>query len=155
MSTERSLSPAELQLAKNFINQIPFNQYVGLEIVDISKDEARFQLRMRDDLVGNWLQGILHGGVIATALDVAGGAIALVGAYNRLLDIPEVERPKKLAKLGTIDIRVDYLRPGKGEAFFASATILRIGNKVAVTRMEFKNENDDLLAVGTGTYLCG
>jgi uncharacterized protein (TIGR00369 family) len=155
MSAERSLSPVELELATNFINQIPFNQYVGLEIVDITKEEACFELKMREDLVGNWLQGILHGGVIATALDVAGGAVALIGAYNRLLDIPEAERPDRLAKLGTIDIRVDYLRPGKGEQFFASATILRIGNKVAVTRMSFRNEQDELLAVGTGTYLCG
>jgi acyl-coenzyme A thioesterase PaaI-like protein len=47
------------------------------------------------------------------------------------------------------------LQPGKGKEFTISATLLRIGNKVAVTRMEFKNEKDDLIAVGTGTYLCG
>lgn len=155
VSQECLLSPVEYKLANNFLNQIPFNQYVGLDIVRMSREEACFKLRMREDLVGNWLQGILHGGVIATALDVAGGAVALIGAYQRLSDIPEDERPEKLAKLGTIDIRVDYLRPGKGEQFFASAGILRIGSKVAVTRMSFRNEEDLLLAVGTGTYLCG
>jgi uncharacterized protein (TIGR00369 family) len=78
-----------------------------------------------------------------------------VGAYSRKSDVPKEERMKSLAKLGTIDMRVDYLRPGKGKEFFATASILRIGSKVAVTRMEFTNEAGDLLAVGTGTYMCG
>lgn len=142
-------------MALNFMEQIPFNRHVGLKVHSITPDEVVFKVNMRDELVGNWLQGILHGGVIATALDVAGGSIALVGAYARLADLPQEEKVKSLSKLGTIDIRVDYLRPGKGKEFFASASILRIGSKVAVCRMEFKNEEDELLAVGTGTYMCG
>ncbi len=148
-------SETEINLALNFMEQIPFNRHVGLQIHKLEHDEVIFKLNMRPELVGNWLQGILHGGVISTALDVAGGAVALVGAYARLGDIPKEEKPKRLAKLGTIDLRVDYLRPGKGKEFFASASILRIGSKVAVCRMEFKNEDDELLAVGTGTYMCG
>lgn len=145
----------ELNLALNFMDQIPFNQHIGLKVHSFDADEAIFKLNMRPELVGNWLQGILHGGVIASALDVAGGTAALAAAYKQRLDLPVAERNKSLSKLGTIDMRVDYLRPGRGEEFFASATILRIGSKVAVTRMEFKNEKDELLAVGTGTYMCG
>ncbi|GAA6134615.1 thioesterase family protein [Oceaniserpentilla sp. 4NH20-0058] len=145
----------ELNLALNFMDQIPFNQYLGLKVHSFDADVAIFKLAMRPELVGNWLQGILHGGVISSALDVAGGTAALAAAYQQRLDLPVEERNKSLAKLGTIDLRVDYLRPGRGEEFYASATILRIGSKVAVTRMEFKNEKDELLAVGTGTYMCG
>ncbi len=148
-------SKTELNLALNFMQQIPFNKHVGLEVESFDSQGAVFKLKMSDELVGNWLQGILHGGVIATALDVAGGTAALVGAYARQGDLPKAERQKNLSKLGTIDMRVDYLRPGKGKEFFASASILRIGSKVAVTRMEFKNEKGDLIAVGTGTYMCG
>ncbi len=153
MKTE--FTETELNLALNFMNQIPFNQHIGLQVHKFDADEAVFKINMRKELVGNWLQGILHGGVIAAALDVAGGTAALVGAYKQRLDLPQEERAKSLAKLGTIDMRVDYLRPGKGKEFFASASILRIGSKVAVTRMEFRNEEDELLAVGTGTYMCG
>lgn len=152
---KEELSKTELQLALNFMQQIPFNNHIGLEVHSFENDEAVFKLKMRDELVGNWLHGILHGGVIASALDVAGGTAALVGAYRRQEDLPKDERVKNLSKLGTIDMRVDYLRPGKGKAFYASASILRIGSKVAVTRMEFKNEQDELIAVGTGTYMCG
>ena len=154
-NVKTEFSETEVNMALNFMEQIPFNRHVGLKIHRFGHSEVIFKVAMREELVGNFLQGILHGGVIATALDVAGGAVALVGAYARLSDLPKDERISSLSKLGTIDLRVDYLRPGKGEEFFASASILRIGSKVAVCRMEFKNEQDDLLAVGTGTYMCG
>ena len=56
-------------------------------------------------------------------------------------------------KMSTIDLRIDYLRPGRGKAFIADGKILRIGNKVAVTRMELHNDEGKLIAVGTGTYI--
>ena len=49
-------------------------------------------------------------------------------------------------------MRVDYLRPGHGEWFEAKGTILRTGNKVAVTRMELHNDSGELIAIGTGAY---
>ena len=76
-------------------------------------------------------------------------------AYERMKDADESERRKVLSKIGTIDMRVDYVRPGKGEWFEATGRVLRTGNKVAVTRMEVHNDKDELIALGTGTYLCG
>ena len=150
-------NPSEFKLAINFLEQIPFNKALGLRPTKLSQDYCEFKMNMKDDLIGNFLQGILHGGAISTALDVTGGAMALVAAWQSLKDrdVPSSERPKTLSKLGTIDMRVDFLQPGKGKEFTIGATLLRIGNKVAVTRMEFKNEKNDLIAVGTGTYLCG
>lgn len=152
-----SMKPSELELALNFLERIPFNQMVGLEPVQLTAECCELAFDMKPELVGNWLQGILHGGAIATALDVTGGAMALISTWQRLErdGVAAQERPNRLAKLGTIDMRVDYLQPGKGERFISSATLLRAGNKVAVTRMELHNEEGTLIAVGTGTYLCG
>ena len=58
----------ELNLALNFMKQIPFNNHIGLEVHEFTADKAVFKVSMRDELVGNWLQGILHGGVIALSL---------------------------------------------------------------------------------------
>lgn len=153
----QGFNPSEYNIAINFLEQIPFNKVLGLKPTKLSQDYCEFTMKMKDDLIGNFLQGILHGGAISTALDVTGGAMAMVAAWQRLKDqkVPSSERPKTLSKLGTIDMRVDFLQPGKGKEFTIGATLLRIGNKVAVTRMEFKNEKGDLIAVGTGTYLCG
>ncbi len=60
---------------------------------------------------------------------------------------------ERFAKIGTIDMRIDYLRPGIGDHFIATGYVLRTGNKVAVTRMELHNDAGQLIAVGTGAYV--
>jgi acyl-coenzyme A thioesterase PaaI-like protein len=59
----------------------------------------------------------------------------------------------KIRKAGTIDLRVDYLRPGRGAYFRATSSLMRAGTRVAVTRMELRNDKDLLITVGTGTYI--
>lgn len=147
----------QLALALSFFDQIPFNKQLGLKPKLLSADRCEFSMAMNDNLIGNWVTGILHGGAISTALDVTGGAVAFINTWLRMNkhDIPVAERAKKMAKMGTIDMRIDFLHPGKGKEFTASATLLRVGNKVAVTRMEFHNDEGLLIATGTGTYLCG
>jgi uncharacterized protein (TIGR00369 family) len=100
-------------------------------------------------------QGILHGGVTSAVLDVTGGVVAFTGLVRKLADLPIEERIQRFAKIGTIDLRIDYLRPGKGKWFEATGYPLRTGNKVAVARMELHNDTGELIAVGTGAYLVG
>jgi uncharacterized protein (TIGR00369 family) len=69
--------------------------------------------------------------------------------------MPEKEVLAMFARVGTIDLRVDYLRPGRGRGFAASGRIMRAGRKVAVVRMEMHNDAQVLVAVGTGTYMIG
>ncbi|WJN59858.1 thioesterase family protein [Pseudomonas sp. SO81] len=147
---------AELRDAvTSFFQRIPFNQVLGIRLEELSVDKVVMSLPMKPELIGNFVQGILHGGVISSLLDVAGGAMALIGAFERHQHLPANERMARLAKLGTIDLRVDYLRPGRGQAFTATAVLLRSGNKVAVVRTELHSDDGTLVAVGTGTYLCG
>ena len=140
---------------RHFFDHIPFNRLVGMELGYVGSDRVDVGLPMRPDLIGNFFQGTLHGGVISSILDVAGGCMAVVGTFERTKGMPFDQRFAMLSKIGTIDIRVDYLRPGKGNRFQASARLLRIGKKVAVTRMEMHDEHENLLALGTGTYICG
>ncbi len=130
---------------------IPFNRYLGLHADSIDEDGAVVHLDMRDELIGNFQHGILHGGVISATLDVVGGMAAMVTAVLREKSIED--SIQRLRPTSTIDLRVDYLRPGAGERFTARGFTLRAGSRVAVTRMELHNEKDDLLAVGTGTYM--
>ncbi len=142
-------------LAIKVIESIPFSRFLGLKIESIDEDIAKVSLTARPEFIGNHVQGILHGGVISSVLDTVGGIIVMVNVYQRYVDATPEEQIAKLAKVGTIDMRVDYLRPGRGETFHAEATILRSGNKVAVTRMNFLNNEGEIIACGTGTYLMG
>ncbi|MAB97368.1 thioesterase family protein [Pseudomonas marincola] len=143
------------QAVSSFFQRIPFNNVIGIEIDQLSPELVLMSFVMKDELIGNFIQGILHGGVISSVLDVAGGAMALIGAFERHQHLSGSERMARLSKLGTIDLRVDFLRPGRGKRFTASAVLLRSGNKVAVVRSELHNDDGELIAVGTGTYLCG
>nr|MBF0681256.1 thioesterase family protein [Pseudomonas sp.] len=150
-----SLELERHQAVRELFQRMPFNQALGIELDEISAEKVVMHLAMKEQLVGNFILGILHGGVIASVLDVAGGAIAMVGAIGRHAHLSEPERAERLSRLGTIDLRIDYLRPGRGQRFTATAVPLRSGNKVTVVRSELHNEQGTLVAVGTGTYLCG
>ncbi|PAV48338.1 hypothetical protein CK486_07730 [Pseudomonas sp. HAR-UPW-AIA-41] len=139
----------------SFFERIPFNRLLGIELDELSAERVTMHLPMKPELIGNFVQGILHGGVISTLLDVCGGAMALIGAFDKHQHLSSQERMTRLSKLGTIDLRVDYLRPGRGQRFTATAVLLRSGNKVAVVRSELHSEDGTLVAVGTGTYLTG
>ncbi|UVE17643.1 thioesterase family protein [Pseudomonas sp. LS44] len=156
MANEHFELSADVQLAvSTFFKRIPFNQVLGIEIESLSNEQVVMRLPMKPELIGNFVHGILHGGVISSLLDVCGGAMALIGAFANHRHLPGPERLLQLSKLGTIDLRIDYLRPGRGEHFIATALPLRTGNKVAVVRMELHSDDGTLVAVGTGTYLCG
>jgi len=146
------LTPEEFDdLVRAVEAQIPFNRTLGLHLAELQPGYARIEFSMRDQLVGNFARGILHGGVISATLDVVGGMAAMIAEA----DDPTHNVLERWSMLGTIDLRVDFLRPGAGVDFVAVGTVLRSGRKVCVTRMELRNELDTLIATGTGTYIVG
>jgi uncharacterized protein (TIGR00369 family) len=134
---------------------LPFNRLLGLSVAFLKINEAGFSFPMQNDLIGNAIHGILHGGVISAELDATGGMTATASAAKRMRGLSVDEISSRIARIGTIDMRVDYLRPGRGTRFYSSGTVMRTGRKVAVTRMELKHSDDVLIAVGTGAYIVG
>jgi uncharacterized protein (TIGR00369 family) len=138
-----------------FVYHMPFNQALGLELDRLEADYAELGFANKTMLVGNAAQQILHGGVIASVLDVAAGLVCVSYALTRQDSITEDELRQRLSRMGTIDMRVDYLRPGRGERFIATSSLLRGGNKVAVARVELHNQQSDYIATATATYMIG
>jgi uncharacterized protein (TIGR00369 family) len=135
-----------------FNERIPFNKALGLEVASLHYDQVAIRLEMREELIGNFLRGTLHGGVISSVIDVTGGLSAFMGLQKKLTGKTFEEKMAHIGKLGTIDLRVDFLRPGVRRWFICSPHALRTGNRVAVTRLELRNDADELIAVGTGTH---
>lgn len=143
-----------LELLRTFYEKsLPFNRLLGIRIDPIISEEVTVRLDMREELVGNYIRGILHGGVISALLDLTGGLIASVGLLKNGEDSSVEELTQRLSRIGTIDLRIDYLRAGKGEHFLTTGHTLRQGNRVSVIRTEMHNNDNILIAAGTGTYL--
>ena len=136
-----------------FQEKIPFHRTLGFEISITGADRITLRFDFREELIGNPVRRALHGGVISAALDSIGGLVAFVDLLQRMGDESTAAKVDRLRRIGTVDLRVDYLRSGIGRYFLATGEVLRAGNKVVVTRMELCNDDDTRIAVGTGTYL--
>jgi len=136
-----------------FNEKIPFNKVLGLKVESISYEKVKVTFQMQDKLMGHYKRKMLHGGAISSVIDVAGGLSAFMGIQQRMPDEALEARLEKFGRVSTIDVRVDFLRPGTGKWFVATAYTLRTGSKIAVTRTELHNDQNDLIAVGTGSYI--
>jgi uncharacterized protein (TIGR00369 family) len=120
---------------------IPFNRLLGVRMPLARKGFVRLEVPFRDELVGDFLRPALHGGVLSALADTAGGAAVWVSI-------------KDGARVSTIDLRMDYLRPAKLELLVAEATIVRIGNRVGVAdvRLFHPSTETETIATGKGVY---
>jgi len=141
------------EITSLFEHKISFNEFLGFRLESLESSTIRISFDMRPELIGHYLYGRLHGGVISSVLDVAGGlavmwAIAEFHKHENTLQIMS-----RFAHLGTVDLRVDYLRQGIGERFFAEADVVRLGKRIAATRMSLFNEGSTLIATGNANYI--
>ena len=141
------------ELKAIFEDRIVFNQVLGLKITHLAPDNVTARIAMRPELIGHYTHNRIHGGVISASLDAMGGLAVMAAIGARHMDEPPMQRLARFAKLGTIDLRIDYLRPGIGDAFELRAEVLRLGSRVASTRMEFLGADGKLLSTGSGAYI--
>ena len=140
-------------LKQIFEERIAFNQVLGLKITSLLPERVLARIDMRPELVGHYAYNRIHGGVISAGLDAMGGLAVMAAIGARHMDEASEQRLHRFAKLGTIDLRIDYLRPGIGSHFELSAEVLRLGSRVASTRMEFRGPDGKLLSTGSGAYI--
>ena len=149
-----AFEPAFVQaLTRIFEEDIVFNRTLGLKVTSVTHQGVGGSIAMRPELVGHPSYNRIHGGVISACLDAMGGLAVLAAIGARHMDEPVDARLHRFAKLGTIDLRVDYLRPGIGEHFTLRAEVMRLGSRVASTRMEFFGADGTLLSSGAAAYI--
>jgi uncharacterized protein (TIGR00369 family) len=146
---------AELDAALRelFEHRISFNEVIGLKVASLSPDKPQLSFAMRRDLVGNFVQGRLHGGVISATLDTVGGLAVAVAVAEKHCDENAEQIAHRFNRVGTIDLRVDYLRPGLGHEFVASGHVIRLGGRIASVQMTLENEIGTVIATGAAAYV--
>ena len=140
-------------LKKIFEERIVFNQLLGLKITSLEPSRVVARIEMRPELVGHFAFNRVHGGVISAGLDAMGGLAVMAAIGARHMDETPLQRLHRFGKLGTIDLRIDYLRPGISPYFELHAHVLRLGSRVASTRMEFLGADGTLFSTGAAAYI--
>ncbi len=119
---------------------IPFNRVLGLRVREVASGLAVLEIPFRPELIGDRERPALHGGVVSALADTCGGAAVwtTVGPQDRV---------------STIDLRVDYLRPGRAETLVATGRVLRVGNRVGVVNIVLTHDGDvEPIAEAKGVY---
>jgi uncharacterized protein (TIGR00369 family) len=132
--------------------RITFNQVLGLRVQTL-RPQVVLHFDWRPDLVGHYHYGRLHGGVISAALDALGGTALMVGLADKHGHENTEQVMHRFLKMGTIDLRIDFLRPGLGDHFIASADVTRLGGRVGSTQMRLHNDSGVLVATGAASYI--
>ncbi len=129
------------RLLKFMDEQVLFNRYLGIHLSKGCDGEAVMELPFREEFIGDPFRPALHGGVVSTLIDTCGGAA--VWSAAELGD-----------KVSTVDLRVDFLRPGPLEDLVCIGRVVRIGNHVGAAAMEVHGVSDPskIIATGSGVY---
>lgn len=142
-----------LFLKKLVEENIPFVRHMDLKVDLANIRKARIEFLNQQSLSGKNNINSLHGGAISTVLDISGGLLVMVELINEKKDKSITAVTNRLKKIRTIDIRVDYLNSGLGNKFISTASILRLGNRIAVTRMDLCDDDGTPIAAATGSYV--
>lgn len=114
----------------------------GARVTDVSRGRCEVRLTVTPETAGG-AQGGVHGGVVATLVDIA----LVTGTVSMARQGEEMR--------GTAELNVSFLRPAVGGELIAICTILKKGRSLAVGDVEVRNEHDVLVAKGRGTYALG
>ena len=120
---------------------IPFNTFLGMQVEEAEAGVAIMRIPTRPELTGDPFRPALHGGVISALADTVGG----LAVFTQI---------KQGQTASTLDLRVDYLRPGNvDQDLYARSTVIRMGNRVAATQTTVYQDNFDApIALATAVY---
>ena len=115
----------------------PFHAGFGVTVEHATNGEVRLGWQARSEHRN--LQGLVHGGVLATLVDIAMGLAvrSVVGPSRRHV---------------TIDLTVRYLRPASPGPIEAVGTTLRVGSQIAFAEGGVADASGRTLVRASGTY---
>ena len=118
----------------------PFHQFLEMDLEghDREKGEVRFRVPFKTDYKRTPVAEGIHGGVIASIIDIA-AAFTLAVAANKM-------------GFPTIDLRIDYLRMAPDGDLSVLGRSIKAGRTIGVADVEVTDARGRLCAVGRGTY---
>jgi len=129
--------PAIVEDLRRRIAASAFHAGFGISVKHAAAGEVRLGWEARPDHRN--LQGLVHGGILATLVDIAMGLAVrtVVGPTRRHV---------------TIDLHVQYLRPARPGRLEALGSVVRVGTHVGFAEGSVVDAAGRLLVRASGTY---
>jgi uncharacterized protein (TIGR00369 family) len=119
------------------IARCPYHDFLRLEAVSADVETVVLRLPNRPEFRLAPDSDAIHGGVLASLVDVTGHA-AVACATGRVSP--------------TIDLRLDFLALARGEALVATGRLLKAGRSIARADVEVRDDSGVLVVAGRGTF---
>lgn len=130
------------QRARNFLSALRHCQHLQLSVEQADEQGLIIKLPYSEEIVGNPVTGVIHGGAITTLMDTCCG-------ISTVCYLPEFEI------CPTLDLRIDYMHPAQpGKAIFGFAECYRVTPTVIFTRgIAYQDDRDQPIAHVVGTFM--
>ena len=125
-----------LDLDAIYQNADPVFKSLGAKIILLEPGRAVIEIPYKEDITrrGN----VLHGGIIMTAIDIAGGLATLT--VNDGID--QV----------TQELKINFLEPMYKGPFRVEGKVVRKGSTIVVVQIEFRDADGKLGAIALGSW---
>jgi uncharacterized protein (TIGR00369 family) len=135
------MSDAAQQQLESFLSRVPYIRFLGMQ-AELAGDEMTAILPPSGRLIGNTFIPALHGGVIGAFLEM-----------TALAQLSVAEPARRMPK--TIDVTIEYLRPGRGGlTSYARADLRKVGRRIANVHVEaWQDDRDKPFAALRGHFL--
>ncbi|MDT7604385.1 MAG: hypothetical protein QOF61_2382 [Acidobacteriota bacterium] len=137
MSAE-PLSAEETARLREAFERVPYAHLLGIEIVKLERGDALLSMRARPELTR--MEGILHGGALASLMDTASAFAVLTTLETGTQTV-------------TVDLTIHFLRPVTQGLVEARARVLRAGRRIVTVSIEAINAESKTVATALTTYL--
>ena len=113
-------------------------EFLGFKLVAWKAGYAKLEMPVSNQHRNS--VGFLHGGVIASLLDIAGAVAGSYGASNELVSV-------------TINLNCNYMAPHRADTVVAEGELIRTTTSLFFAQSKLIDpENNLLCATATGTY---
>ena len=127
---------------QGFLASVPYIQFLGMRC-ELAGDEMTAILPFSEHLIGNVMLPALHGGVIGAFLEM-----------TALAQLSVAQRTSQVHK--TIDVTIEYLRPGRAVTTYARADLRKVGRRIANIHVEaWQEARSKPIAALQGHFLLG
>jgi uncharacterized protein (TIGR00369 family) len=117
-----------------FIKQ-PFDEFLGLRYERCNENRIKIYMPVQPLFLNSI--GVVHGGIISSLADVA------------MCNVPESDA-SGVQSVVTVDLKVSFLSPAKGEYLLADASVYKKGKTLIHSECLIYNDQNTLVAKASG-----